>query len=298
MIAGLVDALAGVTTGGKETADAQEKSPAQEAEEAEAPAESVGEGVDSEEEVGEEPAGEAEVSEESEAEGPEVRDLKEQVAALLRANQELMEKLEPKKEAEEEQPAAVLPEMADVEFVKDDDELYKVTNEKEKFNELMNSVVKGVRERLISEISPIVGSVVDQRIAIYKAYNSFYATNKDLFEDYLPEGSDPNNVKNARLSVFQGLVQEVQGKHPDWALRAPEKILDEAGKRLRNALGQVKKQEREQVRQTRVRDRREQRPAVRTPFAPAPGARQSRPAGKQPPTVADEVDSLQKALGL
>jgi len=303
LIAGLVDALAGVAAaGGKEAQDEQEETqpPVSQAAEVQPPAEPVGEGADSEEEVAEEDEGETAEGEEPEAEGSEIQELKAQVAALIQANQELMEKLKPPvvEEEEPQQQATGLPEMADVNFVENDDQLYKVTNESGEFNKMMNSVVKGVRERLISEISPIVGSVVDQRIAIYKAYNTFYATNRDLFEEHLPDGSDPNNVKNARLAVFQNLVQEVQGKHPDWALRAPEKVLDEAGKRLRNALGQVKKQEAEQVKRERVRDRRAARPPQRSPFAQAPGARTARPAGKQPPTVADEVDSLQKVLGL
>jgi hypothetical protein len=213
---------------------------------------------------------------------------KEEKAALMDAIQQLKEEIallkEESKKGKEKEKEPEKPK--EYSFVTEED-FDSVINTSDGFNKALSTVFNAAQETFLSNVPAIVARVVDERVAASNAASRYIADNRDLFEDYIPAGSDADKIKQERWEWLQKQVSSIQAEQPELS-NDPYKLLCKAGDNMRRLIGRPKK------------DKKEQQPTQRkrTPFPTKAGSRAVVPEKKEEAVdkIKNDITEMMKVI--
>lgn len=202
-------------------------------------------------EEGEEEVDEEETEEDAEEEIDESEEKNnEKEKAMLQAIAELKDEIRKLKGEKEPEKNKEKPKEREVyEFIKKDEDFDEIINDRKKFNSLLSDIYNLAQETITASIPSVVARTVQEQVATGTAMNRFLSENKDLFEENIPSGKDPNEIKMKRWGWMQKKMTELQTEDPSLATD-PYKLINKAGDELRELIGQMKTKNKEKEKKT------------------------------------------------
>lgn len=174
----------------------------------------------------------------------------EKEKAMLQAIAELKDEIKKLKGEKELEKNKEKPKEKEVyEFIKKDEDFDEIINDRRKFNSLLSDIYNLAQETITASIPSVVARTVQEQVATGTAMNRFLSENKDLFEENIPSGKDPNEIKMKRWSWLQKKMTELQTEDPSLS-SDPYKLISRAGDELRELMGQLKNKNKEKEKKT------------------------------------------------
>lgn len=174
----------------------------------------------------------------------------EKEKAMLQAIAELKDEIRKLKGEKEPEKNKEKPKEREVyEFIKKDEDFDEIINDRKKFNSLLSDIYNLAQETITASIPSVVARTVQEQVATGTAMNRFLSENKDLFEENIPSGKDPNEIKMKRWGWMQKKMTELQTEDPSLATD-PYKLINKAGDELRELIGQMKTKNKEKEKKT------------------------------------------------
>ena len=174
----------------------------------------------------------------------------EKEKAMLQAIAELKDEIRKLKGEKEPEKNKEKPKEREVyEFIKKDEDFDEIINDRKKFNSLLSDIYNLAQETITASIPSVVARTVQEQVATGTAMNRFLSENKDLFEENIPSGKDPNEIKMKRWGWLQKKMTELQTEDPSLS-SDPYKLISKAGDELRELMGQLKNRSKEKEKKT------------------------------------------------